>query len=243
MDSTGNPAVNGQYFVKVDSISRMGVDTSVTEPVVVNRAVYKVAVKIYNEAGEVVKNLYSYTSNPVSTTRRSWDCRRQVRADERDAGGDDSDQCNDHAQQRDDDRVGRYGGQWGGGGVGAVFHLGSAQDGQGGETVMTGHVMVMSDNANAGMGNLTARPNLLNAGTGYSVQVVSDSGESLTLAFRVYDAAGELVRREVTGPAGSNMATCDAAGLASGVYFMAVDAYNVQGGLVGHKALKIVVVR
>src|SRR5208283_4651723 len=57
MDSSGNPVVNGEYYMKVDSISNMGADTSVTQPIIVNRSLYKVAVKIYNEAGEVVKNL------------------------------------------------------------------------------------------------------------------------------------------------------------------------------------------
>ncbi len=244
MDSTGNPAVNGQYYVKVDSISGMGADTSVTEPVVVNRSVYKVAVKIYNEAGEVVKNLYSYTSNPVSNNATQLGL--STTGFEPTSGTPAGTIPTNVTITLNNGTTIVWDGTGDNGAVvasGQYFISVSAQDGQGGETVMTGHVLVMSDNANAGMGNLTARPNLLNAGTGYSVQVVSDSGESLTLAFRVYDAAGELVRREVTGPAGSNMATCDAAGLASGVYFMAVDAYNVQGGLVGHKALKIVVVR
>ena len=67
LDTAGNPVGNGQYYVKIDSVSNMGADTSVTQPIVVNRSVYKVAVKIYNEAGEVVKNLYTYTSNPGPT--------------------------------------------------------------------------------------------------------------------------------------------------------------------------------
>ena len=42
----------------------------------------------------------------------------------------------------------------------------SEQDGQGAETILTAHVMVMSDTANAGMGTITARPNLMNPTTG-----------------------------------------------------------------------------
>ena len=119
----------------------------------------------------------------------------------------------------------------------------SAQDGQGGETILTAHVMVMSDTANAGMGNITARPNLMNPTTGYNVQFISDSAQSLTLVYRVYDAAGELVKRSVAGASGANTASWDASGVASGIYFAVVEAYNTQGGLIGHQNLKIVVMR
>jgi hypothetical protein len=65
----------------------------------------------------------------------------------------------------------------------------------------------------------------------------------LTLVYRVYDMAGELVQSSAFGPAGTNLATWDASGVASGMYLAVVDALNAEGGLVGRKNLKIVVIR
>jgi flagellar hook assembly protein FlgD len=125
---------------------------------------------------------------------------------------------------------------------GQYFIEASEQNGTGGETIMTAHVMVVSDTANAGMGNILAEPNLMNPTTGYQVTFRS-SVPGLTLDVRVYDAAGELVRGKVAGDAGTSSAQWDASGKASGLYFAVVDAYNAQGGLIGDKVLKIAVVR
>lgn len=126
---------------------------------------------------------------------------------------------------------------------GQYFIQVSSKDGEGGETVLSAHVMVLSDNPNAGLGNLTARPNLANPKSGYRIQFVSDSALSLTLEGRVYDAAGELVVGNLSGPAGSNLAFWDASGVASGLYFALLEARDPQGVLAGRKSLKIVVVR
>jgi flagellar hook assembly protein FlgD len=64
LDSTGTPTTNGNYYVKVESVDPMGVVTTVTQPVNVNRSIYKVTIAIYNESGEVVRNLFAYASNP-----------------------------------------------------------------------------------------------------------------------------------------------------------------------------------
>jgi hypothetical protein len=48
--------------------------------------------------------------------------------------------------------------------------------------------------------------------------------------------------RRTPGNAGSSSANWDATGRASGLYFAVVEATNAQGGLIGYKILKIVVV-
>ena len=107
---------------------------------------------------------------------------------------------------------------------------------------MTAHVMVVSDTANTGMGNITAQPNLLNGVTAYQV-AFSSSVPGLTLDYRVYDTAGELVRKKTFGDSmGSSSAHWDATGMASGLYFAVVEAANAQGGQIGYKILKIVIV-
>jgi hypothetical protein len=126
---------------------------------------------------------------------------------------------------------------------GQYFIEASEQNGTGGETVMTAHVMVVSDTANAGMGNVVAAPNLLNSSTGYGVSFTTNV-PGLTLDYRVYDTAGELVQRKTSGDGiGSSGAHWDATGKASGLYFAVVDAYNAQGGLIGYKILKIMLVK
>jgi uncharacterized repeat protein (TIGR01451 family) len=243
-DSSGNPVGNGEYYVKVDSISNMGVDTSVTQPVIVNRTLFKIAVKIYNEAGEVVKTLYVYSSNPVAGTASQL----QLSASSiMPTSGPVTN--NTPAQLTISLNNGTtivWDGTGNNGGIvpsGQYFIEATEQTGTGGETVMTGHVTVMSETANAGMGNIQARPNVLNAQNGYGVTFVSDV-QGLTLDYRVYDIAGELIQKKVPGDgAGSSSVHWDSSGRASGLYFVVVDAYNPQGGLIGYKVLKIVVVR
>ena len=81
----------------------------------------------------------------------------------------------------------------------------------------------------------------MNGVTGYGVTFTSNV-PGLTLDYRVYDTAGELVMRRTPGTAGSSNADWDATGKASGLYFAVVDAANAQGGQIGYKILKIVVV-
>jgi flagellar hook assembly protein FlgD len=242
-DSTGKPLGNGEYYVKVDSISNMGSDTSVIQPVVINRTVFKVSVKIYNEAGEVVKNLYVYSSNPVVGTANQLQLSASsIEPTSGPVTGNIPTQLT--VTLNNGTTVVWDGTQDNGGMVpsGQYFIEASEQNGTGGETVMTAHVMVVSDSANAGMGNITAQPNLLNSVTGYQVNFYS-SVPGLMLDYRVYDTAGELIVGKTPGDGpGSSSAHWDTTGKASGLYFALVDAYNAQGGLIGYKILKIVVV-
>jgi flagellar hook assembly protein FlgD len=242
-DASGNPLGNGEYYVKVDSISNMGVDTSVTQPVIVNRNLYKVSVKIYNEAGEAVKTLYVYSSNTVSGTASQLQL--SASSIEPTSGPVTGNIPTQLTITLNNGMTIVWDGTSDNGGVvpsGQYFMEASAQNGNGGETVLTAHVLVVSDTANAGMGNILAEPNVLNGLTGYGVAFLSNVPE-LTLDYRVYDTAGELVTRRTPGNAGSSSANWDATGLASGLYFAVVDATNAQGGLIGYKILKIVVIR
>jgi uncharacterized repeat protein (TIGR01451 family) len=242
-DGSGNPVANGQYYVKVDSISNTGVDTSVTDPVVVNRSVYKVMVKIYNEAGEVVKNLYVYTSNPVSgnTTQLVLSASGFEPTSGAAAGT---------VPTQLEISLGNgvtvvWDGTGDNGGIvpsGQYFIEASEQNGTGGQTEMTAQVTVLSETANAGMGNILAEPNVVNGTTGYQVSFRS-SVPGLTLSYRVYDTAGELVMHRTPGTAGSSGVNWDATGKASGLYFAVVEASNSPGGQIGYKILKIIVVR
>src|SRR5258708_35645820 len=64
----GDQVTNGKYYLKVDNTDSLGVVTSVSQLVMVSRSLAKVSVNIYNEAGEVVKHLYSYVDDPSNAT-------------------------------------------------------------------------------------------------------------------------------------------------------------------------------
>ena len=232
-----------KYFVKVDNISNLGVDTSVTQPVIVNRTLSKVSVKIYNEAGEVVKTLYVDSSNPVAGTVSQL--KLSASSIDPTSGPVTGNLPTQLTITLNNGTTIVWDGTSDNGGVvpsGQYFIEAIEQNGSGGETVMTGHVMVVSDQANAGMGNLLAEPNILNRATGYGVTFISNI-PGLTLDVRVYDTAGELVLHRTSGIEGSGSTLWDATGKASGIYFAVVEASAAQGGLIGYKILKIVVVR
>jgi uncharacterized repeat protein (TIGR01451 family) len=242
-DGPGNPVANGEYFVKVDSISNLGEDTSVTQPVVVNRASYKVSVKIYNEAGEAVKTLAVYTVDPVAGTVAQL--RLSSSSIDPSSGPTAGTIPAVLTITLNNGTTILWDGTSDGGGVvpsGQYFIEAIEQNGTGGDTVMTAHVMVVSDRANAGMGNILAEPNILNGATGYQVTFTSDM-PGLTLDVSGYDTAGELVLRRITGAAGGSSVAWDATGKASGLYFAVVEASDTLGGRIGNKILKIVVVR
>src|SRR5581483_9613364 len=90
-------------------------------------------------------------------------------------------------------------------------------DGVGGEATITKEVTVRGDLEHSGLGEVTARPNLLDPQSGY----LSNLSAALpsTLSVRVYTLAGELVR-QFQGGAGTSQATLDASVLASGVYLV-----------------------
>jgi expansin (peptidoglycan-binding protein) len=244
LDSSGNPATNGNYYIKANSIDTMGVVTTVTQRVSVSRSLYKVTIKIYNEAGEAVRSLYAYMSDSGSGTSAT-----QVKLSgttfEPTSGTPVGDIPTQLKITLNNGTSVWWNGQSDSGTVvtsGQYFIEVHVQDGQGGETVITEKVTVLSENATAGMGNITAGPNFVNPGSGYNITFRSNSSQNLTLMYRIFDVAGELVQRPTCGPAGANTATWNASGLASGLYFAVVDALNSQGGLVGRQNLKMVVV-
>jgi hypothetical protein len=243
LDSSGTPTTNGNYYVKVESVDPMGVVTTVTQPVVVNRSIYKVSIAIYNEAGEVVRNLYAYASNPGPTNATQVTLSSSVLAPS--SGNPVGNVPNQLTITLNNGTAVAWNGLSDSGSVvttGQYFIEIHSQDGQGGDTVVTQKVTVLSENAQQGMGNIKAEPNLVTHATGYNITIASDSGQNLTLVCRVYDVAGELVQPSISGQAGTNSVAWNASAVASGLYFVVVDALNSQGGLVGRQNLKIAVI-
>ena len=117
----------------------------------------------------------------------------------------------------------------------------TVHSGTGGEITKTQKVMVLSENTSSGMGNITARPNLLSRQTGYTVTFSSDSAQNPALSVKIFNMAGEKIWQG-TGQPGTNDVVWNASRVANGLYFAVVEALSPEGGLMGRKSLKLVVI-
>jgi uncharacterized repeat protein (TIGR01451 family) len=238
----GSLVTNGIYYVKVDSISNLGVDVSTTQQVTVNRTLYQTTIQIYNEAGEMVKHLYAYTDDPGQAAVGSVQLSSTlIQPGMAQGAGTPSrltitlntgttvvwDGTTDNGSFV---QSGQY------------FVEVHTLDGNGGETTVIKEVAVEDRNAVNGIGVVTAWPNQLLAAKGSMTTTFhTNSTLSLTLKASIYTVAGELVKVS-TGAAGTNQASWDASGAASGTYLAAVQLFTPNGGLAGAQMLKIVVI-
>ena len=242
-NQTGDPVSNGGYYIKVDNIDPFGVDTSVSETVTVSRSIAKIQVNIYNEAGEVIKHLYAYADDPGNLSLGSVAFSSGVIQPTMGTPTPNGmsqltltfpngvtmtwDGTNDGGQVATD-------------GVYTVeVHW---VNGSGGDEVIAHNVTVERGNNPSTNGNVLAEPNIL-TGSASGTTVSINSTLSLTLTASVYDMAGELVKRPVTGPAGSGSVPVDVSSLASGLYFVVVDLTNPDGHVIQKQVTQIVIRR
>ena len=235
-NSTGDPVTNGKYYVKVDNVDSLGAVTSVSQTVTVSRSIAKISVNIYNEAGEVVRHLYSYMDDPTSNPLDNIQFSTSVISPSQNVTSGVSITSSNGMTLVWDGRSDS----------GAIVTNGRYEmevhstDGHGGEQVITRGLVVQAGNQPVTDGNVFAGPNVLKNGeTSTLVQVHSSS--SYTLTARLYDTAGELIKQAVTGQLGSNQVGLDVNDVASGLYFVVVDLTNAQGGSAGRQVTRIVI--
>ncbi len=237
----GDPVSNGVYYVQVTSTDPYGVVTNVSQTVTVSRAIAQIQVDIYNEAGEVVKHLYSYADDPGNAPLGQVQLSTGMiapRVGTPVPGGNNSVTVMFNGTSV----------VWDGtSDVGAVVTNGDYlievhwTDGKGGEEVVSKGVIVERGNSPVTNGNVYAAPNILKGVSSTTVMV--NSTTAMTLTVSLYDTAGELVKRPVTGESGTNQVSLDASGLASGLYLAVVDLTDVNGHLIQKQTTKIVVRR
>jgi hypothetical protein len=214
--------------------------TNVDQVVTVSRPIAKIQINIYNEAGEVIRHLYSWADDPGNASLGSVNLSGGLLAPEAgtpSAGGSASVSILFNGTQV----------VWDGkSDAGAIVTNGAYQvevhwtDGNGGEQVVSKGIVVQRGNHPLADGTAYAAPNVLSAGEDHTT-IKINSATSYTLTVRIYDIAGELVKAPVTGMAGSNQATADVTGLASGIYFVAVDLTDANGGFVQKQVLQLLV--
>ncbi|HTC20331.1 MAG TPA: hypothetical protein VK859_05770 [bacterium] len=239
----GNPVSNGVYLIKVNSVDPYGVVNTVTQEVTVSRSLAKVSVNVYNEAGEVVKHLFGWVDDPMGAQMTNVALSGSALQPGAGAGQPSSVQI---AIQTTGAAVTL---SWDGTNdngvyVSAGYYLLEAHwdDGQGETTDISKGILVTA-NGVRNDGTLVAQPNILRLSTGTTRTIFKyESAQGLTLRVRIYTLAGEEIC-DLQGASGSNQASWDATGYASGLYLAAVDLLNPNGGQMGQQILKVMVLR
>ncbi len=236
-NAQGDPASNGVYHIKVDSVSSLGEVTSVTQQTMVSRSLYKETVQIYNEAGEIVKHLYAYVDDPgkpavlgVQLSTKAFKPSDASNAVNKQVVITLSNGTSIVWDGRSDSGSFVQPGQY--------YVEVHSVDGNGGTTTLTEKVSVVgADSVNL----ITAQPNILDGTKGItSTTFTANSPASLTLRTYVYTIAGERVAT-LDGQTGQNTVYWNALGLASGLYIAMVEAKDAAGNLAGRQTLKVMI--
>ncbi len=238
------PVTNGQYYVQIDNVDPLGAVSTVTKDVTVDRTIQTIQVMVYNEAGEVVRHLYTQmTDYNVENTITSATLSTNVISPS-------------YVTTPTGIKVTWFGSR--GNTVGTAVWNGEndkgkivtngqyfieivSEDGSGSKLIVTKSVTVLSL---VNLGVINAEPNILNQGqTLLTFRVVPPpgSGNWTMDKVRVYDTAGELVG-QTNGNPGMNAAVYNAQGLASGLYLAVVDIVDSEGHFIGRQVVKFVVI-
>jgi len=233
----GEPALNGRYFIKIDCMDQLGVVKSTAQEVTVSRALYHAQVNIYNEAGELVRSLYSTLSDPPQALVDGMSLSSGVIQP-----GSTGPHASLTLTLSNAVTV-----VWDGrGDRGTVVDPGRylvechVDDGRGGQVTLTSSVTVQKVAGQKPGGTFSVAPNRVDLSQGPSLALFSSTQAGLTLRVRVYTLAGELVAQ--AGPGSSVGTPLDVSGLASGLYLALVEASDAQG-LVAREVIKLMVVK
>jgi hypothetical protein len=113
-------------------------------------------------------------------------------------------------------------------------------NGSGDTSNMTRNITVL-----AGYGTITsakAEPNLLDSANGMITTFDATGVATVTsIKVNIYAISGELVATPSSTTSGLAQATWNASGMASGIYIAVIQMYNSNDGLVGHQAVKVMV--
>jgi len=244
----GDPVTNGKYHLKIDNVDPYGTVTNVSQEVTVSRSIARVGVRVYNSAGEVVRDLYSFMEDPcgtvVSATMTPTPCQNPL------SGVSVSTnvlvpQAVGTPGPNGELKITSQGGlnvTWDGkGDEGQVVQSGHYEvevhytDGQGGEETVSIGVVVQKGNSDPG-NYLSALPNHLTGGQASTTITVNDPGAT-QVTVSLYNLAGELIR-QVRGTT-PNQAVLDFSGLSSGLYFAVTEVRDASGKFITRKILKI----
>src|SRR5581483_1760246 len=240
-NQAGVPVSNGAYYMQVSSTDAEGVVTNVSQVVTVSRSLAKIEVDVYNEAGEVVRHLYSYVDDPGNAPLGGVQLSTGM-------SGPTSGTPTPGGNSAVTILFNGTSVVWDGkSDSGAMVTNGNYQvevhfvDGNGGEEVVSKGVIVEHGGTPVVDGTVYAQPNVVKGATSTLVKI--NATGSYTLTVHLYDTAGELVKAPVTGQAGSKNVPLDLSGLASGLYFAVVDLTDLNGHFVQKQVTQLVIER
>ena len=238
---SGDLASNGNYYVKVDNIDSAGTDTSTTQQVTVSRSLAKSTILIYNEAGEEMKDLATYFDDPGQTVVSGVQLSSSVIEPGGQGGGVPSRLTITLSTGATVlwDGTGNNGAYVQSGQYFLEVHT---TNGNGSEATVIKQVSVDGRATAAGLGVVTASPNMIGRGSTL-VTFNNNSAMSLTMKVSLYTVAGELIPPVITGDNGANPPQLNTGSLASGLYIAVVELTNAaNGGLMGRQTVKITVI-
>jgi hypothetical protein len=237
-DAAGQPVRNGEYVIKVDNIDAFGVVDSLTQDVVVNRALSRVSVTVFDSAGEAVRHLHADVA----------DLRDLVTGVQLSSGVlHPGEGAPDPGEVREVGIVlsNGTGLTWDGRDDGGSFVPGGeyyvevrSTDGSGGEQVVVREIAVMGDPG--GEAGVVAAPNVLR-GYGSRTLFTTVPASGAALRVRVYATSGELVA-SMEGPSG-DLSWAPGYYAASGLYLAVVESRYPDGRMGSRKVLKILLIR
>jgi flagellar hook assembly protein FlgD len=233
-NKVGDLVANGTYYLKVDSVDAYGTTTSVTKQLTVNRPVSKVELKVYNEAGELVRTLYTETAGPIENVTDAHLTATTISPSQTGTGG-----TQTTAVMADDTLLAVWDGRDDKGQIvknGQYYVEVKTDDGKGAHSTVDLPVSVLA--ANNGATTASVKPNVL---TPMNPMGLIDGGSpGSTLTARIYRLNGDLVVT-IQGAAGAGNAWWDSRGAAAGMYLVVVDVVNADGTKNGRLITKVLV--
>jgi hypothetical protein len=209
--------------------------------VAVSRALAKIQVSVFNEAGEVVRHITALVDDASDAQLTSLDLSTNVVS----LGAGDPSNPNQVVVTLSTGATFVWDGR---GDSGVVVTGGHYEievhwtNGKGAEDVISRGILVEGGTAGV-RGKVQAEPNVLDGSVNYQTVFKINQVTGMTLSVRVYDMAGELVGRNV-GPVGGNLVTYDGSGRASGLYLGVVELRDgVTGNFEGRQISKFVIKR
>lgn len=238
--SAGTPATNGAYIVTASSVDPSGNVIAVSQNVTVTRPYAQLSADIYNEAGEVVKHLYAQVASVPNSSMTDVQLSSNVIQPDLAPPN-----ATSTAQIIIETSTGGVTLTWDGtNDAGAIVTSGSYvigvhwNNGNGQIQDLTREITVEE---NDHVDQVVAAPNVL-TGTNTTVSFTVPSATVYTLRVKIYTVAGELVGTAL-GASGTNQASWNASGKASGIYIAVAELTNPQtDGVVGRQILKISVI-
>ena len=240
--NNGQPAANGTYSVKVDNVSLSGTETSVTQPVVVNRTFYTITTNIYNSAGEIVRHLYAYVADPSQQLVTGAVLSSNIlEPSTSPAPG----QPNQVTLTLSNGVTLMWDGKSDEGnfvGTGQYYFEIHSTDGQSSSVI--NETVIVLNNGQTGVQGAYAQPNILKISDGITATTFHvNSTLNLNVNAIIYTIAGELVYKVPSAGANSTR-PWNASGYASGLYIAVVEARDPStNGLVSRQTTRFLIIR